>query len=74
VNRRPKLTLVAPRATSEEAAAIVAALEHFMRETAPPAAPAPERPNPWVRAARLEGVGAGQAPATPWGDAHPWGR
>ncbi len=35
VNRRPKLTIVAPSASEEEAAAIVAALERFMRETAP---------------------------------------
>src|ERR1700724_3248091 len=47
VNRRPKLTIVAPDASPEEAAAVVAALERFMRETAPPPAqPAPQR-NPW---------------------------
>ena len=40
VNRRPKLSLVAPSASTEEAAAIVAALERFLRETAP----APSRP------------------------------
>jgi hypothetical protein len=33
-NRRPKLELVAPGASPAEAAAIVAALERFMRETA----------------------------------------
>jgi hypothetical protein len=56
VNRRPKLEIVAPNASPEEAAAVVAALERFMRETAPrPAPPAPIR-NPWKEAALHEGV------------------
>jgi hypothetical protein len=44
-------------ATPQEAAAIAAAIEQFIRDTAP--APAPERPamNPWLRAALYEGVG-----------------
>jgi len=74
VNRRPKLTLVAPGASPEEAAAVVAAIERFMRETAPPPALAPARTNPWARAARLEGVQRGIAAPTPWGDDFPWGR
>ena len=41
VNRRPQLQLIAPTASPEEAAAIVAALERFMRATAP--APAGRR-------------------------------
>jgi hypothetical protein len=56
VNRRPKLELIAPSASPTEAAAIVAALERFMRDTAPPTVPAPDGPNRWVRAAMLEGV------------------
>jgi hypothetical protein len=55
-NRRPQLRIVAPSASPEEAAAVVAALERFMRETAPIPAPAPERPSPWIEAARLEAV------------------
>jgi hypothetical protein len=35
VNRRPQLQIVAPHATPEEAAAVVAAVERFMRATAP---------------------------------------
>jgi hypothetical protein len=54
-NRRPELKIVAPSASPEEAAAVVAALERFMRETAPTPA-APEPPSGWVDAARLEGV------------------
>ena len=55
-NRRPKLEIVAPSASPEEAAAVVAAVERFLRDTAPPPAPAEPPPNPWVRAARLEAV------------------
>ena len=55
-NRRPQLKIVAPSASPEEAAAVVAALERFMRDTAPTPAPAAERPSPWVEAARLEAV------------------
>jgi hypothetical protein len=46
----------APSPSPEEAAAIVAALELFMRATAPaPSAPEPPQ-DPWLRAAILEGV------------------
>jgi len=55
-NRRPRLQITAPAASPEEAAAIVAALEQFMRATAPAPAPVDDAPNPWVRAALLEGV------------------
>jgi hypothetical protein len=56
VNRRPQLKLIAPSASPAEAAAIVAALERFMRDTAPRMAPSSERVDPWMRAAMLEGV------------------
>jgi hypothetical protein len=61
-NRPPHLDLhlepIAPSASPEEAAAIVAALERFMRATAPaPArAPADTAEDPWRRAAILEGI------------------
>ena len=55
-NRRPKLELVAPGASPEEAAAIVAALERFMRETAPAPAPADPKPNPWYRQGLVESL------------------
>jgi hypothetical protein len=55
-NRRPQLRIVAPSASPEEAAAVVAALERFMRDTAPiPAPPAP-RLSGWLEAARVEAV------------------
>jgi hypothetical protein len=66
VNRRPKLTIVAPNASPEEAAAVVAAVERFMRETAPPPArPAPKR-NPWQDAALHEGVARHPRDPLPW--------
>jgi hypothetical protein len=65
-NRRPRLELVGTSATPEEAAAVVAAVERFLRDTAPPPAPAPAPPSPWVRAARLEAVERFPG-ADPWG-------
>ena len=55
-NRRPQIEIVQTSASPEEAAAVAAAIEQFMRVTAPPPAPAEEPLNPWVRAALLEGV------------------
>jgi hypothetical protein len=56
MNRRPRLELRGSSATPEEAAAVMAAVEQFLRDTAPPPAPDSPRENPWVRAARLEAV------------------
>ena len=65
MRRRPKLEIVAPAASPEEAAAVVAALERFLRDTAPRgAAVAPGPPSGWLRAARLEAVGESEP--------HPW--
>jgi len=56
MNRRPELSIVAPGASVQEAAAVVAALERFMRDTAPPIAAAPPRRSPWLEASLREGV------------------
>ena len=45
---------------------MIAAVEQFLRDTLPPAAPPDPAPDPWLRAARLEAVGYGPD------DAHPW--
>ncbi len=66
MNRRPKLAIVAPDASPEEAAAVVAALERFMRETAPCPAPVPAGPPPWHQAALAEGVRRAPEPPLPW--------
>ncbi len=55
-DRHPHLKLIAPSASPEEAAAIVASLERFMRATAPPASDPVDAPDGWHRAAILEGV------------------
>ena len=73
VNRRPQLRIVAPAASDEEAAAVVAALERFMRDTAPPPAPVAPARDPWQRAALLEATGREPAEPSPWGDPFPWG-
>jgi hypothetical protein len=52
----PKLELIAPAPSTEEAAAIVAALERFMRATAPPSPATSSGSDLWRRAAILEGV------------------
>jgi len=73
-NRRPRLELIAPSATPEEAAAVAAAIERFLRDTAPPPAPpSRRRVSPWLRAALLEGTGRAPDAPSPWGDPHPWG-
>lgn len=64
--RRPKLTIVAPSASAEEAAAVVAGLERFMRESTPAPAAPPPRPNVWQRAALLEGVARAPELPPPW--------
>jgi hypothetical protein len=57
VNRRPRLELHGSAASPEEAAAVIAAVEQFLRDTAPPPVPPGAPPDPWLRAARLEAVG-----------------
>ena len=65
MNRRPRLALLGSSATPEEAAAVVAAVEQFLRDTAPLAAPPDSAPDPWLRAARLEAVGR-ESDDPPW--------
>jgi hypothetical protein len=65
-NRRAKLEIVAPSASAHEAAAVIAAVERFLRDTAPPPAPPAPQPSAWVRAARLEAIGQAPEPG-PWG-------
>jgi hypothetical protein len=66
MNRRPQLSIIAPGASPEEAAAVVAALERFMRDTVPPVAPGPERLDPWHQAALREGVARQPGLPPPW--------
>lgn len=61
-NRRPSLELRGASATPEEAAAVIAAVEQFLRDTVPPVVDAPARLSPWVLAALREGVEREPAP------------
>jgi hypothetical protein len=67
VNRRPRLKLEGSSASPEEAAAVIAAVEQFLRDTLPPAAASEPAPEPWLRAARLEAIGLAPDAAVPWG-------
>jgi hypothetical protein len=62
---RPRIELQQGAASPEEAAAIAAAIEQFLRDTAPPPGPAP-RMDPWLRAGLLEATGRGSSGAAPW--------
>jgi hypothetical protein len=63
---RPRIE-VRQSASPEEAAAIAAAIEQFLRDTAPPPA-APEPPvSPWARAALLENAGYEAGSSSRWG-------
>jgi hypothetical protein len=65
---RPRIELEGGTASPEEAAAIAAAIEQFLRDTAPPPAAAERQLNPWLRAALLEGTGRASGGPSPWGD------
>ena len=69
---RPRIELRTGAATPEEAAAIAAAIEQFLRDTAPPPAAGPGA-SPWLRAGLFEGTGRGPAGLSPWGDRERWG-
>lgn len=64
---RPKIESITPAATDSEAAAIVAALEQFLAETAATATPSGRAASPWQRAALEEGVAARQVSGAVWG-------
>ncbi len=66
MNRRPSLSIVAPAASPEEAAAVVAALERFMRATAPAPSPPPPRISAWRVEALREGVARRPGAPAPW--------
>jgi hypothetical protein len=52
---------------------VVAALERFMRDFAPPPVSPAERADPWTRAGLFEGTGREAAEPSPWGDPVSWG-
>jgi hypothetical protein len=64
---RPRIELVSSASSESEAAAIVAALEQFLAETAPTPGAAEPRRSPWQRAGLDEGVSARQVSGRSWG-------
>ena len=54
MNRRPRLELRGSAASPEEAAAVMAAIEQFLRDTAPPPAQEEAPVSRWLRTARHE--------------------
>jgi hypothetical protein len=65
---RPQIELVTPAASDTEAAAIVAALEQFLIDTAPAPEPA-DTMSPWLKAALEDGIAARQVTGYAWGHA-----
>ncbi|WP_372790817.1 hypothetical protein [Paraconexibacter sp.] len=62
----PQVQITSPSATPEEAAAVVAAIQQFLRDHAPViVAEEPALPG-WKRAALLEGVGLRSDAEHPW--------
>ena len=72
--RRPRIELSQSNASPEEAAAIAAAIEQFLRDTAPPPAQETRGVNPWLRAGLFENAKLDPMGPSPWGDPEPWGR
>jgi hypothetical protein len=69
---RPRIE-VRQSASPEEAAAIAAAIEQFIRDTAPPPTPAGPGISPWLRAGLYAGTGRDPAGPSPWGEPVRWG-
>ncbi len=65
---RPRIELVSPAAGDSETAAIVAALQQFLVETAPAPESGPAI-SPWLRAALEDGIAARQVSGYAWGHA-----
>lgn len=65
---KPSIRIEPASASPEEAAAIAAALERFLAETAPPPRTY-EDVNPWQRAALREGVASRRIEPSGWGPA-----
>ena len=66
--RQPLPIVIAPAASAEEAAAIVAAVERFRADTVATPASRGAAPDGWQRAAILEGVSR----QTHWDVSDPW--
>jgi hypothetical protein len=68
LNGHTELQMIAPSASPAEAAAIVAAIERFRRETMPPALSPGIQEDGWFQAGILEGVRREDLSSRAWGD------
>lgn len=68
---RPRIEIKQAAASPEEAAAIAAAIEQFLRDTAPPPEPAATGMSPWLEAGLIEGTGREPGASAPWGKLWP---
>ena len=64
---RPRIEIVSETASAAEAAAVVAAVEQFLADTAPAPQPS-EATSSWQRAALGEGIAARQVTGYAWGN------
>ena len=63
---RPQIEVRQSPASPEEAAAIAAAIEQFLRDTAPRPSGGRERMSPWLRAALHESAGLDAGAPNAW--------
>lgn len=70
---RPRIELLHASASPDEAAAIAAAIEQFLHDTAPPPSAPVGSQSPWLRAGLLENAGPGGSSPARWGDPEAWG-
>lgn len=70
---RPRIEVRQAGASPEEAAAIAAAIEQFLRDTAPAPPAAGTATSRWLRAGLFEGAGLEAVAPSPWGDPERWG-
>ena len=64
---RPRIELITPAPSDEEATAIAAAIERFVADTAPPAEDAGSAESRWQQAALSDGVGRAAGLGSGWG-------
>jgi hypothetical protein len=65
---RPRIEIAQSAASPEEAAVIAAAIEQFIRETAPaPSTDTGPTMSPWLEAGLLESTGREPSHGAPWG-------
>ena len=64
---RPQIEMLSTGASASEAAAVVAAIEQFLADTAPTPEPPRAALSPWARAALTEGIAARQLHGDAWG-------